>query len=157
FKGRAQKLREEVMVVTSNFWRELAYRAKTRRHILSQKDPLRSEELENKLQEVFHFYKEYAAALVPKEEMLAPNPIRAAEREKYLKLAAKVDEKAALLGEFRVLPNEHTTYFIEGMGDEEKNRHVKLKSKAIEVGGLMRTALFERYPTVVQTSATLAV
>jgi ATP-dependent DNA helicase DinG len=156
FQKRGEKLRADVMATTGAFWRDLAYRAKARRHILSPKDPLKSEDLEAKLAEARDFYRSVADALQPKG-LGAPDVSKSAAAEKYSKLAEKCMEKADGLSEFRVIPNEHTTYFIEGMADEEKGRYVKLKSKAIEVGGIMRHTLFERYPTVVQTSATLAV
>ncbi len=157
FKGKGQELRDKVLRATSVLWAELTRRARSRDHILSQKRPLPSEPLEALLEEAAQFYVDVAAALSPQGSLVPLSVQKTAEGNAYAKLVGKCREKAVQLGEFRVVASEHTTYFIEGSGSEEKGKYVKLKSKAIEVGGLMRHALFGRYATTVQTSATLAV
>lgn len=166
FKSRGTKLRDQVMGEVGRLWAELSHRARNRSHIFSEKAPLPSEPLEKLLTEAAKFYQEAAEALNvggPVQPELLKVPKRkggesqGAEASTYKKLAEKCLSKATALAEFRVVGNEHATYFIEGSGHEEKGKYVKIKSKAIEVGGFMRHLLFSAYPTVVQTSATLAV
>lgn len=158
FKTRATKLREEVMRELGAVWHELAGRARARKHIFEARDQLPSKALEDKLMEADAFYRELAQALAGDGNKSLLAVTRGAEADKYNKLAIKCREKAAALAKFRGLDDEgRTTYFIEGSGNEEKGKYVRLKSKAIEIGGYMRRHLFERFPTVVQTSATLAV
>jgi ATP-dependent DNA helicase DinG len=61
------------------------------------------------------------------------------------------------LATFRTQKINGLVYFIEGSGADEKAGSVKLRSKALRVGRFMRESLFLTTPTVVQTSATLAV
>lgn len=164
FKGRGQDLRDKIMKSVSSLWSTLAYRARKRNHILSQQDPIDSQDLEGLLRQASEFYREAAIALGANPESPQAGggrrkgpPGNAETGATYLKLSERCLARADLLGEFRVVANEHTTYFIEGSGQEEKGKYVKLKSKAIEVGWHMRFNLFQRFPTVVQTSATLAV
>jgi ATP-dependent DNA helicase DinG len=157
FKLPGQRMRDAVMEDVGKLWAELGGRARARKHILKQDHPIPSEALEERLKEAAALYHQVAEALAPIGEATIVSKARASEAATYAKLAAKCTEKAAALGEFRVVANEHTTYFIEGSGNEDKGKFVKLKSKAIEVGSAMRHLLFERYKTVVQTSATLAV
>lgn len=158
FKAKGQRLRDETMKAVNNLWTELAQRARAKRHIFKAGDPLKSEDLETALGEVAAFYKKVAEAMDPGGEITSVQAAKqGSEAQSLRKLAGKCLEKAAALAEFRVVGNEHVTYFIEGSGNEEKGKYVKLKSKAVEVGGYLRRALFERFPTVVQTSATLAV
>lgn len=158
YKAKGQKLRSEIMTALNSTWGELANRARNREHIFSDKKPLPSEPLEGLLSQVADFYLSAAEAMTIETPGLPGVTVKqGAEAQTYKKLAEKCKKQATALGEFRVVANEHTTYFIEGSGREEKGKYVKLKSKAIEVGAYMRHRLFAANRTVVQTSATLAV
>lgn len=158
FKAKAAKLRDEVMKLTNIMWHELAARARAKRHIFRNTDALNSEPLEAVLIDVAKLYAAAADALDPPgETRSAAAAAKGSEAENWRKLSRRSAEKSAILAEFRTVGNEYVTYFIEGSGNEEKGKYVKLKSKAVEVGGYLRRSMFERYPTVVQTSATLMV
>lgn len=85
-------------------------------------------------------------------------PDVAAEYERCRKMASRALELEDLLAQFHDCPGQGQVYFIEGSGDLKKMvPNVSLKSSAVEVGGFLRKAAFEVYPTIVQTSATLAI
>lgn len=157
-KKAGEQLRDVAMTHINALWSELTGRARARRQLFSETNRLPSEDLEAILLTAAELYKKVTAALAP----AAPGK-EAAERSAngagYAKLAEMCTRKAEILAEFRSLANEHNVYFIEGSGNEDKGkgRYVKLKSKAVEVGAAMRALMFERYKTVIQTSATLAV
>lgn len=157
FKKAGEQLREVAMGQINELWSDLARRARSRQHLFSEKNRLSSEQLEQTLRAAGELYKEVAQALAPAGPGQTKNVEKSANGAGYQKLAEQCAQRADVLAEFRSLANEHNVYFIEGSGQEEKGKYVRLKSKAIEVGGAMRTLLFERYPTVIQTSATLAV
>lgn len=156
FKKAGEQLRDVAMGQINALWGELGARARAKRHLFSQANTLPSEQLEGTLKLVGELYKEVVAALAPKDGG-GKSDERSAHTAEYQKLAELCDKKREVLAEFRIQVNEHNVYFIEGSGYEEKGRYVRLKSKAVEVGGAMRTLMFERYKTVIQTSATLAV
>lgn len=165
FKSRGMGLRDMVMRETNRLWAELAYRAKSRQHIFSDKKPLPSEPLEKLLASAAEFYLEAssATAIGPAQGAMLGRKKKDEDRQgalsaTYQKNGEQCKKKAEQLAEFRAVANEHATYFIDGIANEEaKSKYVRLKSKAVEVGGYMRHRLFMAYPTVVQTSATLAV
>lgn len=166
FKERGARLREEILAEANRVWDGLGQRARARRAVFNEKSTLDSERLEELLAKGAAFYIEVRDALtsgngpMQQIEMFKKAPTAArnnADAKAYEKLADKCAERAIQLSDFRTVAGEGMVYFIEGSGVGEKAKYVKLKSKAVEVAGIMRGALFERYKTVVQTSATLAV
>jgi ATP-dependent DNA helicase DinG len=157
FRDKARDSRDEVLRTANILWGELSLRARTRRHIFADGNTLPSEALEKALLDASEVYRGAAHILDPSGDTDIESAKRGSDAANYRKLADLSKEKSEALGEFRVMANEFMTYFVEGSGAEEKGKYVRLKSKAVEVGGYLRRAMFERYPTVIQTSATLAV
>jgi ATP-dependent DNA helicase DinG len=157
FKAQGQRLREAFMKEVAGLWHALAARARAHNHVITEKNRLDTTALEERLEEIRLFYGEVADALDPPDAIISSKgTAQGAQASAYRKLAVKCLEKQEELAEFRSLAGEGMVYFIEGSGHEPQGKYVRLKSKAIEVSGFMRPMLFERYKTVVQTSATLA-
>lgn len=161
YKKRGERLRSSILEETRRLWTELSARARSRRAIFGKREPLNSEKLEQLLVDGAKYYREVADKLDPGESSLkiksATASRHAAEADSYRKLQAKCTEKQIQLFNFREATAKGMVFFIEGSGREEKGKWVRLKSKAVEVGGYMHHGLFKRFPTVVQTSATLAI
>jgi ATP-dependent DNA helicase DinG len=161
FKKRGERIRTKLLDEARKVWTVLAARARDRKAIFEKKTPLDSERLEEALAEAVTFYGELAAKIDPGPKkgriQNATEARMATEAENYRKLKGKCEEKREQLFQFRDCTAKGMVFFIEGSGREEKGKWVKLKSKAVEVGGYMHHALFKRFPTVVQTSATLAI
>lgn len=161
FRKRGEQLRMSIMAELKRVWVELAAMAKQHKSILTKQTVLDSEPLERLLVQAEKFYTEAAAKTAPLKvegrALSAEEARRSMEAESYDKLAGKCLERSLRLQEFRLRGNEGMVYFLEGSGDGEHGKWVKLKSKAIEVAGYLHHGLFKRFPTVVQTSATLAI
>ena len=166
-KLRGTKLRDDFLAGLNRFWDQLAERARGPAAVFREDYPLDSEPFEQLIQEAVDFYAAAAAALerpAPQQDLFgstsfrAAAPKAAAEADSYKKLAIKLTAKRDQIVAHRLMSDKGMVYFAEGGGGTaEGAKRVKLRSRAIEVGGFMRKMLFEGYPTVVQTSATLAV
>jgi ATP-dependent DNA helicase DinG len=159
FRARGAALRDEYMAEVNRMWAVLGHRARSKSHILSERNSIETDRLEGMLNTISDFYDEVADVLDP-PALAVLSGRKAAQGSlaaQYRKLSGKCAEKAEQLAEFRATAQEGMVYFIEGSGNEERGKYVRLKSRAVEVAGFMRPMLFERYKTVVQTSATLAV
>jgi len=158
FKTRGKALRDRYMVAISQFFYRLGDLARAHRNVLGKGD-CPSEEVEQLLTLVAEFYLDVARKLDPAGTggKSTDQAMRGAAAGRYRLLAEKSLLRQDELKEFREISRQGLVYFVEGSGYEEKGRKVKLKSRAIEVGGYMRAHLFDNFPTVVQTSATLAV
>jgi ATP-dependent DNA helicase DinG len=162
YKKKGERLRSDILDEARRLWVGLGQRARQRKNIIERASPLDSQRLEELLEEASVFYREVANKLAPAVPDTAritnvEEIRRSAEAENYRLLAEKCQSRREELFSFRDCTAKGMVFFIEGSGDEEKNKWVKLKSKAIEVGGYMHHALFKRFSTVVQTSATLAI
>lgn len=158
FRPEGAALRDEFMREVNAVWAQLAGRARAHAHVLTEKEPLSTERLEGLLEKIEGFYKKVADAIDPPGDAIGTRgTAQGAQAAQYRKLSEKCIEKREQLAEFRSVAGEGMVYFVEGSGHEEKGKYVRLKSRAVEVSGFMRPMLFERYKTVVQTSATLAV
>lgn len=158
FKGRGQLLRQAFMLEVNRMWDLLSARARAHDHVITEKNRVDTTALEERLEEIRLFYDEVADALDPASTTFdAKGASQGSQPGPYRKMAGKCFEKKEELAEFRSLAGEGMVYFIEGSGYEPHGKYVRLKSKAVEVSGFMRPMLFERFKTVVQTSATLAV
>jgi ATP-dependent DNA helicase DinG len=160
FKTKGKKLRDTYLGMVNAFFRGLGDRARARKNVLLPGD-CKSEGLEDLLEEIEEFYMRVAAAIepdrTPESSLDSWQAQLGAEAGRYCKLAEMCRKRRDELAEVRAADRQGMVYFVEGTGYEEKGRRVKLKSKAIEVGGYMRKVMFEPYPTIVQTSATLAI
>lgn len=151
-------LRERFLQEVEVVWAQLAARARAYEHVFSAPNQISTEPLEDLLGQVARFYTTVADALEPLVPgASAKKTARTAIAAGYRKTGVKCLERQEELAEFRTMTGSGMVYFVEGSGREENGKRVRLKSKAIEVGGFMRPMLFERYKTVVQTSATIAV
>jgi ATP-dependent DNA helicase DinG len=162
FKDRGIQLRAEVLDQLRWLWDQLAARARSGRHMFRGEGDCPTQGLEQALVEAGRFYSELATALTHRGKWGRGMGTEVLVGQ-YEKLADKCMNKIALLEEFRLGPGrpyrrgEERVYFVEGSGEEDKGKFVKLKSKMILVGPYLNAVLFEGFPTVVQTSATLAV
>lgn len=162
YPKKGEVIRNAVLAATRRLWTGLAARARARKSIIDERSPIESEELEGLLTEAKVFYAEVASKLDPGEPrpgsiQRADEAMRAQEADNCRAASKKCGGIVDDLFAFRSASEEGKVFFIEGSGLEEKNKWVRLKSKAIDVGGYMHHGLFKRYPTVVQTSATLAI
>jgi ATP-dependent DNA helicase DinG len=161
FKAKGDRLRTAILEEARKIWVGLAARAQKRNSIIDEKNPVPCEHLEELLQKGEDFYGELASRLDPGEAsaggtLSAAAMKRATEAENFRKLKDKCEERREQLFMFRDCTKKGMVFFIEGSGKEE-GKWVKLKSKAVDVGGYMHHGLFKRFDTVVQTSATLAI
>lgn len=155
-KGRA--LRDQILGETAALFNFLNKKAASRDTIIGDKWTLKSEKLEDLLSDAYGFYKDAAKALGWSPDAKArgvQHAQRLTEGKNYAGLADKCLERKGELAEFRTQAREGTVYFIEGSADKDK--WVKLRSKAVEVAARMHHGLFKRFPSVIQTSATLAI
>jgi len=157
YKAKGAKLREDILNESRNLWTGLAARARDRKAIIDPGSPLRSQRLEELLEQAADYYTEVANKMTGPRAHHRAEAHRTAVADNYLSLADKCKERREVLFQFRDATMKGLVFFIEGSGQEEKGKWVKLKSKAVDVGGYMHHALFKRFPTVVQTSATLAI
>lgn len=161
FGSRGKKLRDSIIGEIHALWAELSKRARARDAILHNGWALNSGKLEELLDNGKRFYEDAARALgVTRDDLAKPDmkvTQKTAEGANYLKLAERCDERRLDLFDFRVGNTKGMVYFVEGSGDEAKGHSVSLRSKAVEVAGALHHSLFKRFPTVIQTSATLAI
>jgi ATP-dependent DNA helicase DinG len=167
FKKRGAKLREAVLFETRRLWNAFGYRARGGQNLLKRTGDCDSTNLENLLGDCWKFYQDIANALEPANASASVHAsAHAVEAETARQLAERCESVKAKLEVFRCLPtkdsnpNQRLVYYIEGSGQpnkEGKPQFVKLKSKALLVGGYLNNVLFDPLPTVVQTSATLAI
>jgi ATP-dependent DNA helicase DinG len=156
---RCTEARHTVLDESRRFWAELSARARANNRIFDQPGDCKSEHLEEVLTGAKHVY------LALAESLGATTPLRggksstsrAAAAAGHLISAERCQKVIDKLAAFRTQKINGLVYYIEGSGSEDKGGTVKLRSKALRVGRFMRESLFQTTPTVIQTSATLAV
>lgn len=134
--------REEVMRQANILWSDL------KRGVIDR-DEAGTELLEQALQRAAGLYHRTARAFSTKSGGTATD----SEGARYAKMGEKCDKLVTDLASFRIQGHSGIVCSVEGGA----NGPGVLKSRMIDVGGILRTGLFDKTKTVIQTSATLAV
>lgn len=158
-RTRCLDARHRVLDESRRFWAEMNARARADKRIFHNPGDCKTEDLENLLREAHGLYLQLADTLsvaIPLRSSRsgAARNVAAAGYQVSADRCAKVIDK---LVAFRTQKFQGLVYFLEGSGIEDRGGTVKLRSKALRVGRFMRESLFLPIPTVIQTSATLAV
>jgi len=161
YGGRtAEATRMRAMTWLNSLWDGLEKRLVSDLVVFGPGDELESAQLEQALHEVATAYTAAArsATLPPGKKALSGRDIEmSVVRARFDKMAARCHVAAAKLKSFRVRDIDSLVYFAEKETSDDGRSHIKLKAKALQVGRFMREELFDKFPTVVQTSATLAI
>jgi ATP-dependent DNA helicase DinG len=160
-KKRAMEMRAVAVDEARRFWAEMTDRARRGNRIFKEPGDCKSDNLEAYLTEVEGVYLKASQLLSTPSSYASRAGIAArrnAEAAQYKTLAEKCRKVTDRLSSFRTMQIKGLVYFLDGSGFEDKgDGTVRLKSKALRVGTYMKENLFLPTPTVVQTSATLAV
>jgi len=154
FKKRGGQLAADIRHALSDLWNWVAERSHRKPIGLSVSE-VPSQQLEMLLEQAEDFWQDLHIAVTPsKRRKVAPvTNIDAGRCETMQRLCVELRK---LFEEFRVAPDMGKVYYAKKVGEGEKRRF-SLESKQIDVTSFMRHRVFESYPTVVQTSATLAI
>lgn len=147
-RSRAEALRNAVLDEAKRFWSTLKARPS---RVFEKPDDCASHKLEVLLLDTAELYTRLSESL----SLVKGSSVQAAQygatAAKHLVSAARCTKVAEKLANFREMRIKGLVYFIDG-GDQ-----VRLRAKALRVGGYLRQNLFLKTPSVIQTSATLAV
>jgi ATP-dependent DNA helicase DinG len=140
-----------------NLWDGIEERYKNHDIRFRKRGELKTEGLENALDDAARFYKRVGAMWDPGKNV--KDSERKAKAGRFYKRSDKCAECRDRLEMFRTMPMldadrwKRQVYYI----DRDSGYDPKLHSKSLFVGAHLRHKLFDVFPTVVQTSATLAI
>lgn len=149
FKSRGKLLKTRFMHALPKLWHDIVILSRIKRAVLKP-GVLPSELIEKLLEDIGQFWSELAEAQAEGPAYLG------LDESACVAQAEKCTERALQLGELRTCSDDKKVYFVEGGGDGDDARY-RLKAKQIDVTSFLRYRLFENFPTVIQTSATLSV
>lgn len=154
-KAKAFEMRHLVMDEARRFWAEMGDRAQRDKRVFEKAGDCKSENLEAYLTEVQGIYLKTAELMTYQAGMVQRGGAAAARKAvaaTYATMAVKTGKVIDRLAAFREMKFKGLVYYLDGEPSQ-----VKLRSKALRVGAFMYENLFTKVPTVIQTSATLAV
>lgn len=160
FEKEADQIWDKCWTEADKVWDYLNNRHKHGDIRLKEREQLHTKKLESNLDEAVRFYKKVGSVLDPdRDRQDAQAKEHRGKAGRLFKRAAKCADLQNKLELFRTLPMleedrwKRQVYYLESEGGED----VKLLSKSLFVGAHLRHQLFDVYPTVVATSATLAI
>lgn len=158
-KSHCEEVKHGVMDAARQFWGGLNDRVRASDRIFREPGDCKSEDLEAWLTEAMGAYlklSEIFSAASPIALRSGAAAQRKMDSSQYGIQAERCSKTIERLRNFREMKIKGLVYFLDG-AEGGGGPPVKLKSKALRVGGYLRDNLFTKTPTVIQTSATLAV
>jgi len=158
YEREGDRLWDECFSETDYLWYDLERRQQEKDIRLRHRGELRTEKLELALDRARTYYMKVSAAWDPGE--FSRDDEMKAKAARFAKKAAQCESCRSKLELFRTLPLldvdrwRRQVYYVDR---DDDSKDPKLYSKALFVGQHLHHKLFQAFPTVVQTSATLAI
>lgn len=160
FQAEGERLWDKIWSEADNVWDWANKRHAEGVIRLAKRNELDSELLEEFLIDASRFYLRLGSVWNPENGRNDPAAKEArAKAMKLFKKGEKCKDLQSRLEMFRTMPMldadrwKRQVYYLENEGGDD----VKFLSKSLFVGAHLRHQLFDMYPTIVQTSATLAI